>query len=95
MYEDGLFKHKDIVSFHPNVLRGVIVGKKSWGLWVDQWSDGIIECTFTLEEIVQEFDDRNIKIPESLFRDFQNRIRQKKVKRNEREIERLRSLKIL
>ena len=94
-FDDGFYKNRKIVSRHPNILRGVIIGKKSWGLWVDQWSDGISECSFTLEEILNEFEQRNIKIPGSLLEDFHNRIRKKKMKRNEKEIERLRSLKVL
>ena len=81
-----------MVTRHPNILRGVVIGKKAWGLWIDQWSDGIVDWTFTLEEILKEFEDRNIVIPESLLKDFHNRILKKKVKRDDLEIERLRSL---
>lgn len=55
-------------------MKSVIIGKKSWGLWVNQWSDGIVEGTFTKREILQEFEDKNIKIPEPLIIDFENRI---------------------
>ena len=89
-YDDGFYKNSKILSRHSNVLRGVIIGKKSWGLWIDQWSDGISECSFTLEEILKEFEIRNITIPESLMKDFHNRILKKKIKRNEIELERLR-----
>lgn len=66
-----------------------MIGKKSWGLWVDQWSDGIVDWTFTLEEILGEFSSRNIEIPESFLLDFKNRIKKKKEIRDQKEIERL------
>ena len=66
-----------------------MIGKKSWGLWVDQWSDGIVDWTFTLEEILEEFSSNNIEIPESFLLDFKNRIQKKKEIRNQKEIERL------
>ena len=93
MYDDGFYKNgKQIISRHPNIVSGVIIGKKAWGLWVDQWSEGITECTFTLDEILNEFKKRNIEIPEPLFKDFLNRIEKKKGTRNKIELERLRSL---
>ena len=60
---------------------------------MDQWSDGIVDWSFTLEEILNEFKIRNIEIPEPLLLDFENRIHKKKMKRNDLEYERLRSLK--
>lgn len=66
-----------------------MIGKKSWGLWVDQWSDGIVEGSFLIEEILEEFSSRNIEIPESFLLDFKNRIQKKKEIRNQKEIERL------
>jgi hypothetical protein len=50
-------------------------------LWVNQWSDGILEGTFTKKEILQEFEERNIKIPEPLLKDFENRIYNKMIKK--------------
>lgn len=94
-FDDGFYKNKKIVSRHPNILRGVIIGKKSWGLWVDQWSDGISECSFTLDEIVSQFKQCDITIPDKLFVDFENRILHKKIKRNEKELERLKSDRIV
>ncbi len=76
---------------HPNILKSVMIGKKSWGLWVDTWSDGIVDWTFTLEEILEEFSSRNIEIPDSFLLDFKNRIQKKKEIRNQKEIERLQS----
>jgi hypothetical protein len=69
---------------HPNVLKGVVVGKKSWGLWCDQWSDGIAECSFTQQEILDEFEKKGIEIPDSLMKDFKDRIRKKRIKYVER-----------
>ena len=77
--ENGQYKNGEIPKTrHPNILRSVMIGKKSWGLWVDQWSDGIVECSFTLEEILEEFSSKNITIPDSFLVDFKNRIRKKK-----------------
>lgn len=70
-----------IKTKHPNILKAVIVGKKSWGLFLNEWSNGISECNFTLSEILYEFEYRNIKIPDSLMLDFMNRINDKKRKK--------------
>ena len=67
---------------HPNIVRGVIIGKKSWGLFLNEWSDGIVEGSFTKREIIKEFEDNGILIPESLLKDFENRIVQKMKKRH-------------
>lgn len=68
-----------------------MIGKKSWGLHVDMWSDGIVECSFTLEEILEEFNSKNITIPESFLLDFKNRIKKKKEIKYQKERERLES----
>lgn len=83
--ENGEYKEGEkLITRHSNILRGVITGKKSWGLWVDQWSDGIADWTFTEEEILSEFKNRNIKIPDSLLKDFRNRVDKKKEIRNKK-----------
>ena len=92
-FDDGYYKNKPIVSHHSNVLKGVIIGKKAWGLWVDQWSDGIVDWTFTLDEILQEFKNHKIEIPESLMLDFENRIQKKKLIRNDKEMKRIKQIK--
>lgn len=90
--ENGKYKNGVIPKTkHPNFLSSVMMGKKGWGLWVDQWSDGISECTFTLDEILNEFEIRNIEIPSSLLEDFKNRIEKKKKIKFEKELERLHS----
>jgi hypothetical protein len=81
--ENGEIKRNNIIKTrHPNVVKAVISGKRSFGLWVDQWSDGIVDWTFTEEEILGEFQKRNIKIPKPLLIDFYNRIDKKKRNRN-------------
>lgn len=76
-YDNGEFKYSTITSQHPNITKSVIVGKKSWGLWINQWSDGISEGSFTKREILEEFEKRNIEIPEPLMIDFENKIYKK------------------
>lgn len=90
--ENGKYKNDIPITRHPNMLKSVLIGKKGWGLWVDQWSEGISECSFTLDEIINEFTLKDIEIPENLLEDLKNRIRQKKLVRNEIEIERLKSI---
>jgi hypothetical protein len=72
---------KPIVTRHPNIVKAVIIGKKSWGLWCDQWGDGIAEGTFLKREIIEEFENKGITIPNSLMKDFDDRIYRKVVKR--------------
>ncbi len=67
-----------IPTKHPNLLKAIITGKKAWGLFLNEWSSGIAERNFTLNEIVAEFSKYNIVIPDSLMLDFNNRIRKKK-----------------
>lgn len=77
-YDNGHYKNGvSIITRHPNIVKGVIIGKKSWGLWLNEWSDGIVEGSFTKNEILEDFNKYNIKIPDSLLNDFENRIIQK------------------
>ncbi len=79
-YDNGQYQQgKTIISRHPNIVKGVITGKKSWGLFVRQWSQGIGDCDFTIEEIINEFEIKGITIPQSLLRDFQNQIKKYKI----------------
>jgi hypothetical protein len=83
MFDNGYYKGgKDITTRHPNIVRAVIIGKKSWGLWLNEWADGIAEGSFTKYEILDEFTKNGIKIPESLYKDFCNRIALKVIQRN-------------
>ena len=45
-------------------LKGVIIGKKGWGLWKNEWSKGISEYLFRIEDIVKEFTKYGITILE-------------------------------
>ena len=94
-FENGEVKLHNLKSCHPNVMRGVIIGKKSWGLWSEEWSSGVVECSFTKEEVFEEFYKRNIKIPEPFLLDFENTIIKKKNKRNSLELERLQKMGLL
>jgi hypothetical protein len=70
--KDELFE--GVKTKHPNLLRHFILGKKSWGLWLNQWSEGVAEGTFTKYEILKQFKQYKIKIPDCLRIDFDNRI---------------------
>jgi hypothetical protein len=83
-YDNGRFKYKTPKTKHPNILKGVIIGKKGWGLWVEQWSQGIAEWTFTKEEILNEFEKQGIQIPEPLMLEWDKLIDKKKRIRNEK-----------
>lgn len=91
LFEDGRFKNQVLKSRHPNIFKGVVTGKKSWGLWVDSWTDGITEKSFTKKEVLSQFTDNGIEIPESFLKDFDNVLEKKRIKRIEKEIERLQS----
>jgi len=75
-FDNGVYTktqvHEGIHTKHPNVLKGVIIGKKGWGLWKNQWCEGISDSLFTISEILEEFEQHNIKIPEPLMKDFLN-----------------------
>lgn len=88
-FENGEIKINNLKSRHSNILKGVIIGKKSWGLFLNETTDGIVECSFTKEEIFEQFYEKGIKIPEPFILDFDNTILRKKVKRNEKEMKRL------
>jgi len=51
-------------------------------LWVQEWTDGIVDWTFTKEEILSQFD--GIEIPESFMSDFENVLQKKKIIRNQK-----------
>jgi hypothetical protein len=78
-----------MVSSQPRIMESVIRGKKAWGLWLDQWTDGIVDWTFTRQEILNIFEEKNIKIPESFLKDFDNRLEKKKRIRNLKYLEEL------
>jgi hypothetical protein len=76
-YENGELTQKRIVTCHPNIVRGILTVKKGWGLWVNEWSDGIIEGSFTKQEILNDFKIKNIELPESFILEFDNSIKRK------------------
>ena len=80
LYDDGYYKNSDITSRHPNILKSAIIGKKAWGLWLDQYAIGIAEWSFTKDEILKEFSDKNIIIPDAFLLDFENRIKKYRLK---------------
>ena len=77
-YDNGRFKFINPKSRHPNILKAVITGKKGWGLWVNEWTDGITECSFTKYEILKQFEDKGIVIPECLKKEFEDRLWKKR-----------------
>ena len=82
-YDNGRFKFVNPRTKHPNILKAVISGKKGWGLWVKQWTEGIVECSFTKDEILHEFEMKGIEIPESLMLEWDKLIVKMKMIRNE------------
>ena len=56
-------------------------------MWVQEWTDGIVEWTFTKDEILSQFED--IEIPESFLNDFENVLQRKKMIRNQKYLESL------
>ena len=86
-YENGEYKVNGVPvppnTRHPNIVRAVITAKKSFGLHVQMWSEGIRDWCFTQEEILEDFTKNNIIFPESLLIDFNNWILKKKEERYE------------
>lgn len=68
------------------------MGKKAWGLWLNTYAEGIVDWSFTKEEIISEFTNNGIVIPESLMRDFDNRVNVLKIKRNENYLKNIRKV---
>jgi hypothetical protein len=92
-YDNGRFKFINPITKHPNILKSVICGKKGWGLWLNTWCEGIVEWSFTKEEILNEFSVRGIIIPKPLMNDFENRLETMKHKRNLKYLEDLKKNK--
>lgn len=79
-FDDGQFKTKPVSTRHPNIVKAVITAKKSWGLHRDMWTDGIVEGTFTKQEILNVFKIVNIELPEPFVIEFENNIYNKTMK---------------
>jgi hypothetical protein len=56
---------------------------------LDQWTDGITDWLFTQDELLGQFQEKGIVIPESFLKDFENTLERKKLKRNIRYFEEL------
>jgi len=85
-YDNGRFKFKTPISRHPNILRGVIIGKKGWGLTVKTWSEGIGSGLFTKYEFFELFNGCGIEIPESLIIEFNNSVYNERIKREKEQL---------
>lgn len=78
-YENGVFKKTGIpITSQPNVLYGVLVGKKGWGLWCDMWAEDIAKFIESKYERYQIFEEYGIELPEAIDREFNNLIWQKR-----------------
>lgn len=73
-YKSLLLSGLPIPSKQPNILHAVIVAKKSLGLHIKMWSEGISEQTFTMEEIIEDFTRVHIEIPKCFLTDFENTV---------------------
>lgn len=80
-FDDGYYKYTTIPSRHPNVIKAVIIAKKSWGLHLKEWTDGIAEGLFLRSELLGQFEKNNIKIPEQFLKEFNNLIYSKMLKK--------------
>jgi hypothetical protein len=56
------------------------MSKKGWGLWVSQWSEGIVDWTLQKRKY---FDNKGIKIPDPLMLEWDKLIQKKKEIRND------------
>lgn len=82
-YDTGDFNDEIPTSRQSNILRCVIMAKKSFGLHVRMWSEGIADGDFTIQEILGTFNDYGIKVPDSLLVGFENEVTKRKTIKNE------------
>lgn len=81
LFEDGRYGREKVIECnHPNVMRHVMMGKKGFSLWVREYSMGISEGSFTRQEILEEFEKRNIVIPDCFMLQFDNSIKKQSQK---------------
>lgn len=73
-FENGDFKNSLPTSSQPNILKAVIIAKKSWGLFCKEWSLGISDGLFTKQEIIDEFTNKGITVPDVFMKEFDNKI---------------------
>jgi len=86
MFENGEMKLHELVSSEPDILKGVIIGKKSWGLWMREWSEGVGDGLFNKWEILEEFEKRDITIPDPFLLDFNNSIKRRILKNTKKDL---------
>jgi hypothetical protein len=58
-YDNGRFKLT--TPLHSNILKGIIIGKKGWGLWVSQWSEGIVDWTLQKRKYLKNLIIKELK----------------------------------
>lgn len=79
LYENGNYKNgKPVETKHPNLVKAVLVAKKGWGLWVDEWSSGIAEGLFTKQEIMDFFGNSGVLLSDAFQKELNDSIRRKK-----------------
>lgn len=83
-YDDGEFKDEKgvpspILTRHVNLAHVVVMAKKSWGLHVKMWAEGIADCDFTIDEIKESFREVGLEIPTSLLKGFENEVQKRKI----------------
>jgi hypothetical protein len=78
-FDDGQFKYRPISTRHPNIVKAVITAKKSWGLHLKMYSEGIAEGTFTKSEILHIFESNKIELPEQFKVEFENIVIKKRI----------------
>jgi len=76
-YEDGKYKNQSLISRHPNITKAVISAKKSFGLITTEYSLGIAEGSFLIDELLSELE--KINTPQSLLKDFLNKVYKKRL----------------
>ena len=80
-YETG--EHKQLVCRQNNVLQAVITAKKSFGLHVKMWSEGIADHDFDIQEVLDTFNEYGIKVPDCLLKGLHNEITERKIALND------------
>jgi hypothetical protein len=74
-YDNGVYGNEKIPrTRHPNILKSVLIAKKGWGLWCDEWARGIGQGLFTKYEIYEMFREHGLELPESIETEFNNLI---------------------
>ena len=81
LFEDGRYGREKVIECnHPNIMRHVMMGKKGWSLWCNQWSEGVGQGLLRKEEILEIFHEKEVHIPDCFMLQFENTIRKEKLK---------------